>query len=170
MAVDAPPRGSVQFNHNQRYLAFRALEDAEARTSGYYCIPPFQWQKLHYDLLTRKDREWQPLPEGMLARTQRCELSTSRHSRPSDFFRIELNDPGILLAAYRERLREDLYPLLLYILTHEMVHLVRLSSILTDTEQLMLPRESEETRVSQIARCILLNCPMPGLDTVLQRF
>lgn len=160
----------MQFTPKQRYLAFHALADAEARTSGYYCIPPFRWQKLRYDLLTRKDREWQPLPEGMLARTQRCERHTTRRGGPSDFFRIELNDPCILTAARRERLREDLYPLLLYILTHEMVHLVRLSSILTDVEQLTLPRESEESRVSQIARNILLAAPAPGLDTVLERF
>jgi hypothetical protein len=160
----------VQFTREQRHLAFRALEDAEARTSGYYCIPPFRWQKLHYDLLTRKDSGWQPLPEGMLARTQRCQWHIPRHSSPSDFFRIELNDPGILMAAHRERLREDLYPLLLYILTHEMVHLVRLSSILTDAEQLTVPRESEETRVRQIARSILVTLPTAGLDPVLQRF
>jgi len=160
----------VQFNHRERHLAFRALEDAEARTSDYYCIPPFRWQKLHYDLLTRKDREWQPLPEGMLARTRRCQWHMPRRGGLSDFFRIELNDPGILVAARREKLREDLYPLLLYIVTHEMVHLVRLSSILTDAEQLALPRESEETRVSQIARSILATMPTPGMDSVLQRF
>ncbi len=170
MVANVRPRGSVQFTDKQRQLAYRALEDAEARTSGYYCIPPFRWQRLHYDLLTRTDREWRPLPEGMLARTQRCELHTRRRSGSPDFFRIELNDPGILLAARRERLRADLYPLLLYILTHEMVHLVRLSSILTDAEQLGLPRESEEARVSQIARIILLASQTPGLDMVLQRF
>jgi hypothetical protein len=160
----------VQFTPRERCLAFHALADAEARTSGYYCIPPFRWQKLHYDLLTRKDREWRPLPEGMLARTQRCELRTTRRPELSDFFRIELNDPGILTAAHRERLRNDIYPLLLYILTHEMVHLVRLSSILTDAEQLTLPRESEESRVSQIARSILMTATAPGLDAVLERF
>jgi len=159
----------VQFTRSQRHLAFRALEDAETCTSNYYCIPPFRWQKLRYDLLTRKDREWQPLPEGMLARTQRCQWQIPPR-RTSDFFRIELNDPSILTAARRERLREDLYPFLLYILTHEMVHLVRLSSILTDAEQLALPRESEEARVRQIARSILVTLPTPGLDSVLQRF
>ncbi len=170
MGANVRPRGPVQFTHKQRHLAFRALEDAETRTSGYYCIPPFRWQKLHYDLLTRTDREWQPLPEGMLARTQRCQLHARRRSGPSDFFRIELHDPGILLAARRERLREDLYPLLLYILTHEMVHLVRLSAILTDAEQVGLPRESEEARVRQIARSILLASQTPGLDMVLRHF
>ena len=160
----------MQFTRSQRHLAFRALEEAEACTSGYYCIPPFRWQRLRYDLLTRKDREWQPLPEGMLARTRRCQWHLRQRGEPSDFFRIELNDPGILIAARREKLREDLYALLLYILTHEMVHLVRLSSILTDAEQMMLPREPEETRVRQIARSILATTPTPGLDSVLQRF
>jgi hypothetical protein len=51
-----------------------------------------------------------------------------------------------------------------------MVHLVRLSSILTDAEQLTLPRESEESRVSQIARSILMTATAPGLDAVLERF
>lgn len=160
----------MHFTHSQRHLAFRALEEAEACTSGYYCIPPFRWQQLRYDLLTRNDREWQPLPEGTLARTRRCQWHIPRRSEPSAFFRIELNDPGILTAARRERLREDLYPLLLYILTHEMVHLVRLSSILTDVEQLTIPRESEETRVRRIARSILATIQTPGLDSVLQRF
>ena len=160
----------MQFSHSQRDLAFRALEEAEIRTSDYYCIPPFRWQQLHYDLLTRKDSGWQPLPEGMLARTQRCQWHIPRHGEPSDFFRIELNDPGILIAARRERLRQDLYALLLYILTHEMVHLVRLSSILTDSEQLNMAREPEETRVRQIARRILAPTPTPGLGSVLRRF
>jgi len=160
----------VQFSHSQRHLAFRALEEAENRTSDYYCIPPFRWQQLRYDLLTRKDNEWQPLPEGILARTRRCRWHMARCDEPSDFFRIELNDPGILVAARRERLWADLYPLLLYILTHEMVHLVRLSSILTDSEQLTMAREPEEARVRQIARHILAPMPTPGLKSVLRRF
>lgn len=160
----------MQFSRSQRHLAFRALEEAEACTSGYYCIPPFRWQGLRYDLLTRKDPEWRPLPEGMLARTQRCRWHIRRHDRPSEFFRIELNDPDILIAARREELCRDLYPFLLYILTHEMVHLVRLSSILTDAEQSIIPRESEETRVRRVARNILTAIPRPGLDSVLRRF
>ncbi len=157
----------MQFSPSQRRLAIKAMEEAEVRTSGYYCIPPFRWQFIHYDLLTRQDPEWRPLPEGMLARTQR--LRRDRH--PSDLFRIELNDPGILNAAYRENLCTDMYPFLLYILTHEMVHLVRMSHILTDSEQNLIPRDSEELRVCQIVRSILLTVPpTPCLDNIIRKF
>ena len=149
---------------HQRYAAFRALEEAEVRTSDYYCIPPFRWQSVRYDLLTRQDPEWRPLPEGMLARTQRLQ----RDKHPSDFYRIELNDPGILTVAHRENLSVDMYPLLLYILTHEMVHLVRLSQILTDSDR--VPRESEESRVCQIVRSILAAIPTPSMDLIIQKF
>ena len=157
----------MQFSPSQRHLVIKAMEDAEVRTSDYYCIPPFRWQRIRYDLLTRKDPEWRPLPEGMLARTQRLQ----REQHPSDFFRIELNDPGILTAAYRENLRADLYPFLLYILTHEMVHLVRLSHILTDYEQDLIPRETEELRVSRVVRSILLAPPAAScLDRIIEKF
>jgi hypothetical protein len=156
----------VHFSPRQRHLAISALEEAEVRTSDYYCIPPFRWQSVRYDLLTRQDPEWQPLPDGMLARTRR--LQRERH--PWDFFRIELNDPGILVAAHRENLRTALYPFLLYILTHEMVHLVRLSHILADSEQHSATRDTEELRVSQIVRSILAVTPTPGLDDIVRRF
>ncbi len=157
----------MQFSPNQRHLAIEAMEEAEARTSDYYCIPPFRWQSIRYDLLTRQDPEWRPLPEGMLARTQQLR----RAQRPSDFFRIELNDPGILTAAHRENLWADLYPFLLYILTHEMVHLVRLSHILTDCEQDLIARDTEELRVCRVVRSILLAPPFaPCLDGIIQRF
>ncbi len=157
----------MQFSPSQRHLAIKALEEAEARTSDYYCIPPFRWQSVRYDLVTRQDPEWQPLPEGMLARTQRLR----REQHPSDLFRIELNDPGILTAAHRENLWADLYPFLLYILTHEMVHLVRLTHMLTDYEQDLIPRDTEELRVCRVVRSILLVPPDAScLDRIIQKF
>jgi len=151
-----PERETLQFSSPQRALVFKALNEAEARTSGYYCIPPFRWEQLRYDLLTREDHGWEPLPDPMLARVRLLER-TSLH-KPFDFFRIELNDHGILTAAERERLlsTSDLYPFLVYILTHEMVHLVRLSTILDDqTGATIACNETEENRVQDISHQIL---------------
>ncbi len=145
---------SRHFSPPQRSLVFQALGEAEERTAGYYCFPPFRWNNLRYDLLTRIDHEWEPLPEPMLARV-RCLQSTAKKS-PFDFYRIELNDQTILAAAERENLSNHLYPFLVYILTHEMVHLVRLSSILEDWADTLDPfDESEEQRVQGISRRIL---------------
>jgi hypothetical protein len=149
-----PNEGLLQFSTPQRSLVFRALDEAEERTSGYYCIPPFRWEQLRFDLLTRADHGWEPFPEPMLARVRR--LQRINRNRLFDFYRIELNDRSILTAAERENLDRDLYPFLVYILTHEMVHMVRLSTILdSGLDSPVSCNETEEQRVQHVARRIL---------------
>jgi len=147
-------------------MAFQALSEAEALTTEYYCIPPFRWQQLRYDLLTRSDQGWEPLPEDVFART-RC-LQRVECRQPYDFYRIELNDPIILTAAERENLTHDLYLFLVFILTHEMVHLVRLSTILVNWESPAAADDFEEYRVQGISRRILT--ASPKFNPVLERF
>jgi hypothetical protein len=157
----------MRFSTPQRNLVFRAQDEAENRTAGYYCIPPFRWEKLRYDLLTQEDHGWEPLPDPMLARV-RC-LQRVHLQRPFDFYRIELNDRSILAAAEREDLLRNLYPFLVYILTHEMVHMVRLSSILENAPEPVEPLgESEEHRVQGISRRILTGSS--DFHPVLERF
>jgi hypothetical protein len=157
----------VQFSPPQRSLLLQALDEAEERTTDYYCIPPFRWEKMRYDLLTRGDREWEPLPDPMLARVRCLQRVDAR--RPFDFYRIELNDGSILEAAERESLTDSLYPFFVYILTHEMVHMVRLSSILEKGPH--APNfcgEAEESRVRGISRRILTGSS--AIQPVLDRF
>lgn len=151
-----PERGTLQFSSPQRSLVFKALNEAEERTTEYYCIPPFRWEQFNYDLLTREDHEWEPLPDPILARVRL--LQRTGIQRPFDFYRIELNDHSILTAAEREKLLQasELYPFFVYILTHEMVHLVRLSTILNNKTDSTIPYiESEEDRVQDISHRIL---------------
>jgi hypothetical protein len=161
-----PEQGVLHFSNPQRSLIFQALNEAEERTAGYYCIPPFRWEQLRYDLLTRADHGWEPLPESMFARV-RC-LERVNSGRPFDFYRIELNDQSILTAAERESLTHDLYPFFVYILTHEMVHMVRLSSILDNSSTAAVPfDESEEYRVQGISRRILA---ASNFQPILEKF
>jgi hypothetical protein len=161
-----PEEEVLHFSTPQRSLIFRALNEAEERTAGYYCIPPFRWERLRYDLLTQEDNGWEPFPEPMLARV-RC-LQWIKSSKPFDFYRIELNDRNILAAAERECLTRNMYPFFVYILTHEMVHMVRLSSILDNSPSDGIPfNESEESRVQEISRRILTGS---NFQPVLERF
>lgn len=158
-----PETASLTFSAPQKDMVFKALVEAEERTTDYYCIPPFRWEQLRYDLLTREDHGWEPMPEPMLARVRLLERTDPKNS--FDFYRIELNDPNILSAAARENLllSAKLYPFLVYILTHEMVHLVRLSTILDDLHAGgHAGCEEEESRVQDVARRIL-----SGYDSVL---
>ena len=157
----------MPFSAPQRNLVFRALDEAEDRTAGYYCIPPFRWEQLRYDLLTQTDHGWEPLPDITLARVRYLQRINAR--QPFDFYRIELNDRSILAAARREKLVQHLYPFLVYILTHEMVHMVRLNSILDDRANTQAhPDESEEQRVQFISRRILNGSS--DFHPVLERF
>jgi hypothetical protein len=159
----------VQFSPIERDLVNRATCEAEESTSRYYCIPPHRWQSLHYDLLTREDYDWQPLPLWALARLQRCRWEHPARSGGHDFYRIQLNDPGIISAARREKIESNLFSFLVYILTHEMVHLVRLSTILNSADD---PPENseEEDRVHRISRQILSSADHLRLEPIFSKF
>lgn len=166
----SPPDEGVFFNANQRRLVIDALSEAEDRTSLYYCIPPRHWQHLRYDLITGSDSGWTPLPKVALAKVQRIEQINAGRRKPLEFFRIQLNDPSILGAVKRDSLEPILYPFLVYILTHEMVHLVRLSTILDEAEQLPHSAELEEERVERISRQILRRGGPDSFRPVIDRF
>jgi hypothetical protein len=162
--------GTSVFSQVHRTILARAIDEAETRTSGYYCIPPHGWQRLRYDLITRSDYEWEPLPESALARIQQLQQISMRRRERSDFFRIQLNDSSILSAARRENLESDLYSFFVYILTHEMVHMVRLGTILDDTEFPGTDVASEEDRVDRISRQILSASGSGTFYPVLDKF
>ncbi len=144
----------MKFSRAQRHQINLAMDEAEERTTRYYCIPPHRWQELRYDLLTCQDSEWEPLPDDALARVRYLQRSGKDRSNPFDFYRIELNDPSILTVAAEENFGTNLYPFFLYILTHEMVHLIRLSSMISG-DAATLTTALEESRVSRISRQIL---------------
>ncbi len=146
------------------------MNEAEERTSSYYCIPPYRWQQLRFDLVTRQDCEWEPLPDATLARVQQFHYVRPSQDSIYDFYRIQLNDPGIIIAAQREDLERNFYPFLLYILTHEMVHLVRLSTILPHAGDIHPSTEEEESRVQKVAYRILSIATDRGMHPVLSKF
>ncbi len=160
----------MQFSVDERNLVVRAANDAEERTTRYYCIPPFRWQQFRYDLLTQQDSEWEPLPDPVLARVQHIHKSSPKPFHSFDFYRIQLNDPSILGAARRENLGRDFYHFLVYILTHEMVHVVRLSSILDCEKTALGLFETEERRVQQISRQILSEPGFRLFEPILDKF
>jgi hypothetical protein len=162
-----PEEGVLHFSNPQRNLIFEALSEAEERIARYYCIPPFRWEQLRYDLLTQADHGWEPFPEPILARV-RCLQRIHTNNKPFDFYRIELHDQSILAAAERECLTHALYHFFVYILTHEMVHMVRLNSILDNSPGAEIPLdEPEEARVQRISRRILTGS---GFKPILEKF
>jgi len=159
-----------QFSAAERKLVHHAMDEAEAHTARYYCFPPHRWQSLRFDLLTKRDQEWEPVPRSVLARVQRMNRQSRAPRLSYDFYRIQLNDPGILQVALRKDFGVELYSFLVYILTHEMVHLVRLSSILDHDALTLSPREQEENRVERISRQVLAAALHLDIEPIISKF
>ena len=153
-----------RFDSSDQRQVQRAAVQAEDLTSRFYCIPGREWPRFPYDISTLSQG---PGPErpvfADVVRLVRRETADARGSG-DELYRIRLRDDQIL-AAVGERC-EALFPLLLYVLTHELVHVVRFRSGLAAYEiDDPLVRGREELRVHTITRKVL----QPAEDADLRR-
>jgi hypothetical protein len=141
-----------------------ALVVAEEMTSDYFKLTSRHWLAARYDISTLADlraEEISPHALAMVAKYGGFPKGRELKSQTFDFYRVCLQDHNILKAlAARHDLR--LFPLLCYILTHELVHIVRFSRFearfdTTETEKLR-----EEGLVHQLTWKIL--APLNSLD------
>ena len=106
-----------------------ALVVAEEMTSDFFKLTSRHWLAARYDISTLADlsvEEISPHALAMVAKYGGCHLGRELNSSSFDFYRVCLQDHNILKAlASRHDLK--LFPLLCYILTHELVHIVRFS-------------------------------------------
>lgn len=143
-----------------------ALGSAEDRTARFYCIPEREWPRFPYEVRTRA---FDPgPPPGAFA-----DLVRVRVEGASDFperFRIRLDDDRILAAVRERREVPGLYPLLLYLLTHELVHVIRFGEGRARWDATDDERRAEERRVHGITRRILEPLHDGAVGRVADRF
>ncbi|MCI0336276.1 MAG: hypothetical protein L0226_01750 [Acidobacteria bacterium] len=147
----------------------RAREAAEEMISSFYVLAPREWERVNYEVRTLEELSPEEICDRALAQVlcydcvKRIGASTvERH----DLYRICLQDDRILRASDRiDSGRLALEPLLLYVLTHELVHIVRFSQHLQRLDLAPEFRSQEELSVEQTTRQILA----PAADRALQR-
>lgn len=141
-----------------------ALVIAEEMTFDFFKLSPGQWRLARYDILTLKDlrqEEISPHALALLAKYRGCPQDRLLSSAAFDFYRVCLQDHNILRAL--DTCGDlSLLPLLIYILTHELVHVVRFSQFLALFEAPEKQKHQEEQRVHQLAQRIL--APLKYLD------
>lgn len=86
------------------------------------------------------------------------------------FFRICLQDDRILDAVKRGGSFIKLTPLLLYIATHELVHVIRFNNGESDFDAPLEEKKNEEDKVHSITRTILKPLGKKDIDLVLECF
>ena len=149
-----------------------AVSMAEELVSNYYKMSASQWLRQRYDIKTLKDLEPAEIVHGPFAQIIRyrgqpkdCSLGSDAY----DFYKVCLQDHAIL-STLKETSGIDLLPFVLYIATHELIHIVRFSRFLRGFDASDQERLAEESQVHAITREILNPVRLEGLNRVLDYY
>lgn len=162
-----PPRRT--FHRGQLGRLGRILNLAREVTGDFYRLTA-ETAGLPYEVRTLRQLERSEIrPAGVLADVVRYEYRDAHYQRKRDLYRINLQDHNIL-AALAEGPGLGFSPFLLYILTHELVHVIRFCRHEAPFYLDPRPRQEEERRVHELTRRMLERVPMRGLGRVLEGY
>jgi hypothetical protein len=160
------------FQQPDKELLKEATAIAEEVTSDFFKLSASHWRRARYDILTLeglRDEEISTHALALVAKYDGQPQDRYLKSAVFDFYRVCLQDHNILkVLQSREDLR--LFPLLLYIVTHELVHIVRFSQFLALFEASDLERHQEEQRVHTLTQKILAPFRFQELPPVIRYY
>jgi len=143
---------------------------AEELVSNFYKMSASEWLHPKYDVKTRIDLTRDEIVDGPFAQVIRYEgqlKDTTLGSTSYDFYKICLQDHAILSALEMEPGLE-IFPFVLYIITHELIHIVRFSKFLQNFDATDEEKMEEETRVHKYTHDILRSVNLDGVPFVLE--
>ncbi len=158
------------FQHNDLIMVRDALDIAEDATNDYYKFSTSQWKRSQYDVKTLQSLKRDEISHHAFALLSKQERRISRFeskTKGRDFYFICLQDHRILEALKRDE-NLGLLSILVYVLTHELIHVVRFCNFLqrynaSQNEEI----DREERVVHSTTFEILQDISMPELDYVL---
>jgi len=159
------------FSNRQLGILGDALDIAEDMTSNYFKLSLSQWKRHPFDVKTLSSLFGEDIRDNAFALLKKYMKGSDGEVEPlynkREFYLICLQDHQILKALHRDGdLR--LLPLLAYVLTHELVHIVRFCNFqvrfdITEEHS----RTEEEQIVHQTTYEILKELPLPNLSYIL---
>jgi len=160
------------FNTAQISLTNSAFQHAERLIGDYFRMSLEKIRNHRYDVRTLAFLDKHEVKEGAFAHL--CKYRYGKDGEPNEgglhFYRICLQDDGILDAVERAHSFIKLSPLLLYIAAHELVHVVRFDNGEISFEMSAAEKREEEEKVHGITRDVLQAALKPDLKLVLDCF
>lgn len=149
-----------------------AVAMAEELVSNHFKMSASQWLRPRFDVKTVCDLAPEEIVDGPFAQIIRYvgrRRASVLGSTAYDFYKVCLQDHAIL-AAVSSRPDLALFPFLLYVVAHELIHIVRFSKFLQNFEANAEEKQVEEVRVHQITHQILHPVSVGGMPPVLEFF
>ena len=164
--------GLSPFTRENMLTASDALHIAEDKIGDFFKFSSGQWKNHPFFVRTLAD-----LSEGQIVSDAFALLEKQSSNRDClehrekarDHYLICLQDHEILKALKRDR-EVRLFPLLVYVFTHELVHIVRFCNFFQRFDVGRREREKEERIVHETTYRILRRLSTPDLDYVLDSY
>jgi len=162
------------FSASERSSVTETFSYAERLTGKFFDIAPEEWLSRRYAVRTLVQLENHEVHETAFAHLCKYSAPPQEHVRDTlrgfHFYRVCLQDNRILDAIERGSSFIKLVPLMLYIATHELVHILRFERGESDFDMPFEERKKEEGRVDAITRSILRPRAGRELNLILDCF
>ena len=115
-------------------------------------------------------QEFEVHSSEVLAYIARYGYGESRLGRHEDTYLINLQDHNILQCLRNEKDERGFSALMLYVLTHELLHVIRFVKFITPFHQSENDKIREEQRVHALTQKLLSKVPVRGMAGVLEKY
>lgn len=158
----------MHFNSSQISLINRAFTHAERLAETYFRLNHKEMKAHRYEVKTLEHLEDHEIVDRAFAHL--CKYHCQNGKDDFQFFRICLQDDRILNAVERANSFIKLAPLMSYIATHELVHVIRFNNGESDFDASLKEKIKEEEKVHNITRNILKPIAETDLKLVIDCF
>ena len=166
-------RSLLHFSGSHLHIIEDAIDFAQEVVTDYFKMSTNEWKDYRYEVKTQKFLSDIEITDRAFAQICKYECIKGESVSPPrsfDLYRICLQDKNILRAVYNPFNKVKLKPLLLYIITHELSHVIRFSKYYKDFFAPPLEKESEEAKVHSITYEMLRSKGDQSLDYVLDYY
>lgn len=163
-------RPKKSFTALQLDIVGQAVSISEEVVNDTYNLTISRWKQYRYEIKTLTDLELKEIINKDFAQIVRIgRKAPPGELRELDFYRICIQDHNILSARQRE---PDLIflPLLTYVVTHELLHIVRFYRFDQSFEASAKERTEEEVRVHQLTYDLLNQIKLADMQVILDYY
>jgi hypothetical protein len=163
------PHTKPQFNNDQIQVVNQAVTLSEELVSNHYKMSPNEWLRPRYDVKTLVELHPDEIvdePFAQVIRYQGRPIDATLESDTYDFYKICIQDHNILKAIVKNP-QLSLLAFSVYIVSHELIHIVRFSKFIQSFDASSTEKIAEEKRVHTLTHDILTHVRLPDMNHVL---
>lgn len=158
-----------RFSDSQLMVVNQAVTMSEELVSNHYKMSPNEWLRPRYDVKTLVElhpTEIVDEPFAQVIRYQGRPIDATLESDAYDFYKICIQDHNILNTIERNP-QLPLLAFSVYIVSHELIHIVRFSKFIQNFDASSTEKMAEEKRVHTLTHDILSQVRLPEMIQVL---